>query len=101
MKKVLFLCSFLILTACQKDALTFQSEGVITQRDVRKCYCCGGWFIEIEGNTWLADLTAEQTEALGLDETALPVPVQLDWEKPEKPCLANKIIVTRIQRKPK
>ncbi|MDX1941751.1 MAG: hypothetical protein SFU99_14420 [Saprospiraceae bacterium] len=99
MKKALLFLTFLWFVACQNDALTLESEGIITQRDYRKCYCCGGWLIEIEGKTWLADLSPEQIESLGLDETAVPMPVQLDWKKEDKACLDNKILVAQIKRR--
>lgn len=99
MKKTLLLLTLLYLFACQRDSLNLQSEGIITERDYRKCYCCGGWFIEIEGETWLADLSAEQIQALDLDETKLPMRVELDWARDEKACLDNKIIVPRIKRR--
>lgn len=99
MKKIWLLLTLLWLAACQYEHSDFQSVGIITERDYRKCYCCGGWFIEIEGKTWLTDLSAEQTTALNLEESSLPVPVQLNWQHDEKACLDNKIIVTAIERR--
>lgn len=99
MKKILLFLALLNFIACQGDKPDLQSEGIITQRDYRKCYCCGGWFIEIEGETYLADLSGEQTTALDLQENALPVEVELNWKKDENACLDNKITVTDIKRR--
>ena len=98
MKKVIFSLVLFSMVACQGDKLDLQSEGTITKRDYRKCYCCGGWFIEIDGETYLADLSGEQTTALNLQENALPVQVELNWKKDENACLDNKITVTDIKR---
>ena len=54
--------------------------------------------IEIDGETYLADLSGEQTTALNLQENALPVQVELNWKKDENACLDNKITVTDIKR---
>ena len=98
MKKTLFLLTLLWILACRCDDLSLEAEGIITERDYRKCYCCGGWFIEIDGKTWLADLSEEQIIALDLDESKLPMPVELDWSIEEKACLDNKILVEHIKR---
>ena len=91
----------LILTAAcslfkQDDARECADDGVIIGQDFRRCACCGGYFIEIEGDT-LRSLTLPQSFTERLDLKTFPIPVELDWNEPEMRCLGDEIEVTCIQ----
>ncbi len=99
MRKILLLAFVFWLVACQKDDLNVRSEGQVVGYDLRLCACCGGWYLEIDGETYRADLSAEDVARLNLETPALPVLVRLDWKLKENPCLGDEIIVTRIERR--
>ncbi|MEM7375110.1 MAG: hypothetical protein AAF587_41330 [Bacteroidota bacterium] len=74
------------------------SEGVITKQDARRCMCCGGWFIEIEGQTeTYRMLTVPKNSNLTLE--TFPIPVILEWEKDPEACLGDEILVHSIREK--
>lgn len=73
-------------------------EAVIIGIDYRECACCGGWFIEIDNDTLRAiDLPTDFQLSLGVDE--YPLPVYLEWNPMENPCLGDEINVECIRRK--
>ncbi|MDX1941752.1 MAG: hypothetical protein SFU99_14425 [Saprospiraceae bacterium] len=99
MKTLLLAFTVILLTfSCHDAERDFRSEGLITGPDARLCVCCGGWFIQIEGEPYRAYLSAEQFRTLNIDLSELPLPVRLDWELQSQPCLGDEIIVTRIER---
>jgi len=102
MKKALYLFSFLALlciAACEDDTNPYESEGIITGFDPRLCPspCCGGFFIEIEGTSYLAgELPSDN---LDITSETLPLPVYLDWEIIEDnfDCGIERIFVSAIE----
>ncbi len=100
----IFAATAIMLTSCIIDDYSndpghkYQSEGLITGQDFRKCMCCSGWFITID-NSHYRFLTIPEGSSLNLDNAKFPVKVLLDWKKVEDPCMGDEIIVTRIQRK--
>lgn len=64
-------------------------EALILGADARECVCCGGWFIEIGQDTLRGYLPAEFVETFNLND--LPLPVVLEWERSESPCLGDEI----------
>ena len=74
------------------------AEGLIIGLDYRLCACCGGWFIEIAGDTLRAqELPPTFTDSL--DHEEFPLAVYLDWAADETPCLGDEIDVFCIERK--
>ena len=100
---VLLGTSVFIFPACCKDhdddAPGYCSEeGIITGIDLRACACCGGWFIEIGGDTLRAnDLSQQFKEDLSPYE--FPLSVYLEWSPDETPCLGDEIEVSCIRRR--
>jgi len=83
MRKILYLLSFVLLicvAACEDDTNPYESEGIIMGIDWRLCPapCCGGYFIEIEGTTYLSN--GIPNNDLDITPETLPIPVYLDWE---------------------
>ena len=97
---LLFLGIFL-LSGCGIDddngACLCPDEGIITERDYRKCGCCGGWFIKIKGDTLRAP-TLPQSFSESLDDNEFPLPVKLNWKHEKDPCLGDEIEVDCIKR---
>jgi len=103
MKKISYLLVFplafmlLCFAACEEEN-PYESEGIITGFDMRLCPspCCGGFFIEIEGTTYLAGALPTGNN---LDITTLPLDVYLDWEiiNDNFDCAPDRIAVSVIE----
>lgn len=92
----------LVLCACKNDpnSSAFTDEGQITGFDGRKCFCCGGWFIETADTTFLfSQLPAGST--IDLDNATFPIPVTFDYQPDTSVCKGwgNRIILTYIEQR--
>ena len=99
MKKLVpFLLTLLLLISCE-DEVSFKNSdiGSITGQDFRLCACCGGWFIEIEGETLRIPVLPEDTDLELNGRTDFPILVQVVWEPVEDSCLGDEIRVRRIR----
>lgn len=86
-----------LFTTCKKDDIEFESKGVITGPDFRKCICCGGWFIGIGGETYrFYELPSESD--LDLENSAFPIEVKLNWHKKANACMSDEIIIEVVER---
>gem|GEM_PF-760313 len=101
---LLLLTTILILTVLQScckhddDFGYCSTPAVITGIDYRECICCGGWFIDIGGEELRAPtLPTDFMESFSPDD--LPLPVFLEWERVEEPCLGDEIEVSCIRRR--
>jgi hypothetical protein len=84
----------LILTSCLKEN-DFGQRGVITGFDYRKCYCCGGWFININDSIYRFKNLPEHNN-INLDNASYPIEVFIKWKKDPHACLDDEIIIMRI-----
>jgi len=105
MKKFLFLfISFLfVLCACTDKGTTskdigYMNSGIITGADLRECACCGGWFIDIDKVKYRF-YALPQGAGFNLDTCTFPVYIDLDWSKPDKPCMSDLITVIRARKR--
>ena len=73
----------------------FESDGTITGIDPRMCACCGGYFIEIEEETYRFGALPEGS-GLDLTQQTFPLEVELDWDTSSVRCLGDEIDVIRI-----
>ncbi|CAN5591250.1 hypothetical protein BH10BAC2_BH10BAC2_20910 [soil metagenome] len=107
MKKITFLilaCT-IIVTACTKNtghqATTniainaVNSEGTITGMDGRKCACCWGWLIEIDGKQYKFDKIPESS-SFNLNNISYPANVNIKWKDAEGDCSGKLIEVLSI-----
>ena len=77
-----------------------QSQGRITGPDLRLCACCGGYFIEIEGQTYrFGDLPPGSDVDLSRMEN-FPIDVCVDWEPVDNPCMGDEIEIITIEELP-
>lgn len=83
MKKLLFLfiVGLLSLSACKKEKLFV--DGTLIGIDYRKCASpmCGGWFIEIKGDTLRFLEMPEKTDINLNGELKFPIPVKVIYRK--------------------
>ena len=73
------------------------TNATIVQEDQRKCMCCGGYFLTINGQKPIAGqyfLTYDFPG--GYKPTSFPVKVYIEWEKDPKACINDKVIIKRI-----
>ena len=98
---ILLLVSTIIFYSCcqnhDDEPESCTEEAVIIGVDSRECFCCGGWFIEI-GDDTLRATVLPQTFIFDLDPNEFPLPVFLEWEPEETPCLGDEIEVECIRR---
>ncbi len=97
MKKVilfLLLCIFFISCSNSNEDNSFKSKAIITALDLRECVCgCGGFFIEIEKETYLFHKEFLPKNNLDLSQGNLPLRVKLDWELTD----CERITITAIE----
>ncbi|MBK8503339.1 MAG: hypothetical protein IPL46_14650 [Saprospiraceae bacterium] len=82
--RMILLAFYLAIVACNKeDSAT--SNGILIGIDFRKCASpmCGGWFVEIEGDTLRFFETPEKTNFDLHSEIIFPVPVKIEWMRYE------------------
>ena len=92
------IASGLLATGCHKECNCDWDKGIILLTDQRYCACCGGWFIEIEGDTLRAQTLPEPFRTKW-GEGPFPMEVRLRWQPDATPCLGDEIEVLEIQRR--
>ncbi|MCB9283581.1 MAG: hypothetical protein H6563_05850 [Lewinellaceae bacterium] len=81
---------------CDNGPCYCSEKGIILGEDPRDCFCCGGWFIEIDGDT-LRAMNLPQEFAATLNSSEYPLPVYLEWTTVDMPCLGDEIEVPCIR----
>lgn len=99
MKKLIipFCMSLFLITACKKEK-SLMSTGQITGADARMCACCGGWFINIENETYrFYELPGGSN--LDLTTASFPIDVELNWNSNSKGCMGDEIVIDELRKK--
>ncbi len=99
MKKTLFfILTILILSfiSCKKDKVE-DLNGKITGADMRKCMCCGGFFIEILDSTYRFD-SIPFNSGIKLNIDTFPILVKVAFHKKNPLCLGDEIIIDRMKK---
>ena len=73
-------------------------EGKITGCDFRECMCCGGWYIEINNNTYRFNNLPVNSN-IDLQHEPFPIHVEVIWEKDVHGCLGDEILIDYIKKK--
>lgn len=108
MKKILLfiLACTIIATACTKNTgqqastdiatnAAVNSEGTITGMDGRKCACCWGWLIEIDGKQYKFDKIPDAS-SFDLNSISYPEKVNIEWRDAQGDCSGQLIEVLSI-----
>lgn len=100
MKIFLFigLAALLSNCACSLSEDDYKNDGTITGYDTRECSCCGGFFIDIENDTYRF-YTLPDNSDLNLENPVFPINVQLDWTNDANACLGDEIVVLKIKKR--
>lgn len=98
MRKFLIVVTVILIGACSEEVNSdLKDIGTITGEDFRRCMCCGGWFIDINSETYrFSELPGNSNLDLTMEE--LPIQVYLDWMLDEDACLGDEIIIERIEK---
>ena len=91
-------CFIIICFVCCQKANNndYQSNGIITEPDIRMCPCCGGWYIQIDGSTYEFDSLPSKSN-MNLQKDSFPILVKLDWQLSNQiACPDKRITVIRI-----
>jgi hypothetical protein len=80
MKKLfLLLLMFFATSVISCEKIKYENTGTITGADMAMCACCGGYFIDIDGNKYRFE-KSELPSDFTFDDSQLPLPVELNWE---------------------
>lgn len=95
----------LLLASCSQlvdeEVEQYRSSGVIRGIDRTLCGCCGGYFIEIEGEhlRFTQVPSGSDVEIIDTwDGQQFPIEVELDWHRVQW-CDGKIIVVDRMRRK--
>ncbi|MCB0596924.1 MAG: hypothetical protein H6557_29665 [Lewinellaceae bacterium] len=100
---VLTACTVLPHIACRNNnndeaPAPCSNKGALLGPDYRRCACCGGWLMEISGDTLVAWAVPE-TFTRDIQPEELPLPVFLEWKDVAGPCQGGVIEVECIRRR--
>lgn len=98
LKILLVVSAIFLLISCSDNQEQYQSNGEITGYDMRKCMCCGGWYILINEHTYRFYKIPDGSD-LNLDSLVFPVLVRLDWKAKDTTCLGDEIDIIRIRKR--
>ncbi|MEP6844349.1 MAG: hypothetical protein ABI861_00020 [Panacibacter sp.] len=107
MKNILIVfATFLFFTACSKNAneesavkasdnSSVKATGTITGMDEKKCACCWGWLVNIDGKECKFDKIPEGS-SLNVNNISYPTKVKIEWKDAEGDCSGKLIEVVSL-----
>jgi hypothetical protein len=88
----------IVFSSCSDDLnIDFKDTGSITGQDFRRCMCCGGWFVDINSETYRFKEIPKSSD-LDLNSAEFPIHVYVDWTTDENGCLGDEIIIEQIEQ---
>ena len=81
---------------CNK-ATVIKNNATILGADYRMCASCGGWFIEIERDTFRF-FEVPSNSNVDLNSASFPLQVDAKWRELEDECMNDLIEVTSLKR---
>lgn len=95
-KLLLMIILATMIMSCEKSK--YENTATITGADLGMCACCGGYFIDIEGNQYRFEKTG-LPDNFTFIESQLPLKVELNWEIKAESCTGfNWIKVSKIRK---
>jgi hypothetical protein len=99
MKIAIFFLGVFFLTMCESNHHDCDKTGEIIGLDMTLCGCCGGWVIEVDGHTYLANSIPNAEETFGPEEDwVYPIPIYLSYKNGEY-CSSMRIENTCIKKR--
>lgn len=98
MKNLTFIALIILsmTIGCGKDDPN--NYGQITGPDMSLCPCCGGWFIEIEDETYRF-FNLPENSGINLTNESWPIYVELEWVKDGNGCMGDEIFINSIRKR--
>jgi hypothetical protein len=102
MKNILGLMIALLMfpiISCHKDKdNTVEGlQGKITGTDMRKCMCCGGYYIEIQDSTYRFD-SIPINSGINISIDTFPIFVSVLFHKKNPQCLGDEIVIDKMKK---
>ena len=100
MKNLFLIAILALMIGCSGSTNNEESkykEAIITGVDMRKCLCCGGWFIKIDSVEYNFATIPEGAE-VNLNTESLPLTVLIQYNLRTEGC-TNIIDITRMKKK--
>jgi hypothetical protein len=86
-----------LFVGCEKAK--YENTGTITGADLRKCMCCGGYFVDINDTQYQFE-KSELPDNFTFEDSQLPLVVELNWELKTDGCSGfNRISISKIRFK--
>ncbi len=102
MKKYSFILFTIIVigfSSCNGSDAELQSKGTILSLDTSECACCGGYLIEIDGESNIYNIiTLPEGNDLNIDNASYPLDVRLNWDQNVSRFCSNQITVSAISK---
>lgn len=92
-----FLFFFSLSIDSCKDEVVWMDQGELLGYDFRLCPCCGGYFIDINGETFRFYEFPESSDFEISPDATFPIPVNINWHVAENTCLGDEIIIDEIE----
>lgn len=96
-KAIFLLFTILMVLSCEKN--TYENSGTITEKDSRKCMCCGGYIVEINETQYHFE-KAELPDEFTFDDNQMPLKIEPDYKLKNDDCSnsgINWITVSKIR----
>lgn len=99
MKTITAFCVILplIMNSCTEESSL--ALGYVTGPDQRDCLCCGGYFIDIKGETYRFFNHELPSGSINFDsiDAHFPVKVRVRWKLKDDGCMGDEIIISKVQ----
>ncbi len=98
---VLFLFLVLFVSDCcvDVDMTNWMNEAEITGYDYRECACCGGYFIDIDGEIYRFYEIPSGSDVEITAESDFPIPVNINWHQFPDGCMGDEIGIDEMERR--
>ncbi len=96
-KCALMLFIMLASISCSEDEVPdLGDEAIILGQDLSLCACCGGWFIDIDGERLRFDVMP--AGGIDLSKETLPLRVRVQWQQDPDRCFGDEILLQKIEK---
>ena len=93
MRYLLFFFALTTLTCSTNSGKDFDNRGAIIAYDVRRCDCCGGWYVVIEDSTYRFKEMPEDSDLELGPSTEYPINIELNWSRANETCMSDELIM--------
>ncbi|MDN5213372.1 hypothetical protein QQ020_14980 [Fulvivirgaceae bacterium BMA12] len=96
-KSALFVIILFASISCSEDEVPDPvDEATVIGQDLSLCMCCGGWFIDIDGERLRFDEVPAGN--IDLSKETLPLKVRVKWQQDPDQCFGNEILIQKMEK---